>query len=334
MFEHLNEWKFANPEYFYLSAIIPLLVLRYIFSAKRGKIFMKFSSVSAFADHKSSLKSKMQHTLFVLRILGIAALISALARPQTSSSEKTVSTEGIDIILSLDMSASMLAEDFKPNRLEAAKKTAAQFVDKRMNDRIGLVVFAGESYTQCPITVDHDVIKNLLASLKSGTLTDGTAIGSGLATAVSRLKESKAKGRAVILLTDGVNNTGNVAPLTAAEIARTFGIRVYTIGVGSRGMAPYPIKTPFGTQYQNMEVEIDETVMKRIAELTDGQYFRATDNKSLEQIYKDIDKLEKTKIDVSMYSRHTEEYLPFAFLALGLFLAELLLRYTYFRSIP
>jgi len=231
----------------------------------------------------------------------------------------------------------MLAEDFKPNRLEAAKKTALKFIEDRVNDRIGLVVFAGQSFTQCPITFDHDVLKNLFSSIKASdkmAIQDGTAIGMGLATAVDRLKESRAKSKVVILLTDGVNNTGIVAPITAAEIAKTFDVRVYTIGVGSKGKAPYPMQTPFGKQYTNVDVEIDEAVLKDIASITGGKYFRATGNKGLEKIYTEIDKLEKTKIDESIFSRKTEEFLPFAIAAAILFFIELLIRYVYLRRIP
>jgi Ca-activated chloride channel family protein len=245
-----------------------------------------------------------------------------------------VNTEGIDITIALDISTSMLAEDFKPNRLEAAKKAATEFINARINDRIGLVVFSSTSFTQCPITFDHDVLKNLFKSVKSGMIEDGTAIGMGLATAVDRLKDSKAKSKVIILLTDGINNTGIVAPLTAAEIAKTYGVRVYTIGVGTKGKAPYPMQTPFGTQYVNVDVQIDEDVLRKIASTTNGKYFRAVGNKALENIYKEIDKLEKTKIDESVFSRKTEEFLPLAIIAGALLLFEVLFRYFYLRKIP
>ena len=228
----------------------------------------------------------------------------------------------------------MLAEDLKPNRIEAAKKTAEQFVKNRKNDRIGLVIFAAESFTQCPVTSNHSELINLTNAIKTGMVDDGTAIGNGLATAVSRLKDSKAKSRVIVLLTDGENNTGFIAPLTAADMAKTFGIRVYTIGVGTRGVAPYPFKTAYGTQYQNVEVRIDEELMKKIATITGGQYFRATNTKGLEKIYEEIDQMEKTKIDVMHFTRKGEEFLPFALLALGFIGIELILRYTYLRSIP
>jgi Ca-activated chloride channel family protein len=270
----------------------------------------------------------------VLRVVVIAFLVFALARPQSSSTSRNVSTEGIDIVIALDISTSMLSEDFHPNRVEAAKKTAMSFIDGRPDDRIGLVVFSGESFTQCPVTIDHDVLKNLFQSIKPGMIMDGTAIGNGIATAINRLKDSKSKSKIIILLTDGVNNMGLIAPLTAAEIAKTFGIRCYTIGVGTKGVAPYPFQTPFGIQYQNIPVQIDEDLLRQIAGMTGGKYFRATNNKTLENIYSEIDKMEKTRIDVAIFNRHAEKFLPYALLA-GLFLMlELLLRYVVFRKIP
>jgi len=233
-----------------------------------------------------------------------------------------------------DVSTSMLAEDLKPNRIDAAKKTAEEFIAARDNDRIGLVVFAGESFTQCPVTIDHDILINLIDDIHSGMIEDGTAIGMGLATSVSRLQNSDAKSKVIILLTDGVNNKGFVAPLTAAEIAEEFGIKVYTIGVGTKGKAPYPVQTRFGTRYQNVDVEIDEAMLRDIAEATNGKYFRATDNKGLKEIYEQIDKLEKTEIDVSSFTRYSEEFKPFLIAALLLFGLELLLRYTVFRTFP
>jgi len=281
-----------------------------------------------------SWRQRFRHFLFVFRVLALMFLTIALARPQSTSRGENVSTEGIDIILVNDISGSMLAEDFRPNRIEAAKKVAMDFIDGRPTDRIGLVIFSGESFTQCPLTLDHGVIKSLLSEIKSGMIEDGTAIGMGLATAVSRLKDSKAKSRVIVLLTDGINNRGFIDPMTAAGIAQQFGIRVYTIGVGTIGVAPYPVQTPFGTQYQNVPVEIDEQLLQKIADQTGGKYYRATDNKKLRVIYDEIDRLEKTKIEVTQFRRHKEEFYTAAMFA-GLFLLlELIFSQTIFRKIP
>jgi Ca-activated chloride channel family protein len=267
-------------------------------------------------------------------MLVIALVIMVIARPQSTNRWQNVTTEGIDIMIALDISSSMLAQDLRPNRLEASKNVAVEFVSGRETDRMGLVVYSGESFTQCPLTTDHAVLINLFKDIQSGMIEDGTAIGMGLANAVTRLKDSKAKSKVIILLTDGVNNRGAIAPLTAAEIARTFGIRVYTIGVGTQGMAPVPVQTPYGTRVQNMKVEIDEETLMKIAEETDGRYFRATDNEKLRQIYQEIDKMEKSKIDVKEYSKKEEEYMRFGILATVLFMLEILLRYLFFRNIP
>lgn len=325
---------FANPELFWLFFIVPLAIVWYFFKQKKMYPTITISTIEGFSFSKQSIKQRLKHLPFIIRLLIISLIIIILARPQSSSSSTSVETEGIDIVIALDISSSMLAEDFKPNRLEAAKKYAIEFIDKRINDRIGLVVFSRESFTQCPITIDHDILKNLFQSIKSGMIEDGTAIGMGLATSISRLKDSKAKSKVVILLTDGVNNAGYIAPLTAADIAKTFNIKVYTIGVGTRGMAPYPFKTPYGTQYQNVEVQIDEELLKNISKTTNGLYFRATGNKSLENIYNEIDKLEKTIIDEKIFRRYTEEFLPFAIAALVLAFLEIFLRLVYFRGIP
>ena len=261
-------------------------------------------------------------------------MVFALARPQSSNSWQTYTSEGIDIVLALDISGSMLAQDLKPNRLEAAKDVAASFINGRPNDNIGLVVFSAESFTQCPLTTDHTVLLNLFKDIQSGMIQDGTAIGLGLANAVSRIKDSHAKSKVIILLTDGSNNAGEIAPVTAAEIAKTFGVRVYTIGVGTKGMAPYPFQTAFGVQYQNIPVEIDEATLKQIASTTGGQYFRATDNASLKEIYSEIDQMEKTKISVQEYSKKQEEYKNWALLVFALLLVEILLRNTLLRNIP
>jgi Ca-activated chloride channel family protein len=276
---------------------------------------------------------RFRPVLNVLRIIALIALIIALARPQSSNVTESIDSEGIDIVLSIDVSGSMLAEDFKPNRIEAAKRVAMSFVDQRPTDRIGLVIFAGESFTQCPITIDHNVLKEQISNVKSGVLVDGTSIGMGLATASDRLRKATGKSRVIILMTDGVNNTGLIDPATALEIAKAYKIRVYTIGVGTMGQAPYPAQTPFGTQMQMVPVQIDEPLMKKIAAETGGKYFRATNNASLSNIYQEIDKLEKTKVEISSYKHYAELFFPFAALAIICLALEMLLRYTLFRSI-
>ncbi len=330
----MSDLNFANPEWFYAFLLIPLLIVWYIWYHKKLFPQLQIAHTGLGNLNQKILKVKLRHLPFILRIFTLIFVIIVLARPQTSSSKKNIETEGIDIIISLDISSSMLAQDFKPDRLEAAKKTAFDFIDKRINDRIGLVVFAAESYTQCPVTIDHDVLKNLFKGLKSGLLTDGTAIGMGLATSINRLKDSKAKSKIIILLTDGVNNTGIISPQTAAELAKTFNIRVYTIGIGSYGYAPYPVQTPWGIVMQQMKVEIDEKLLQSIANLTGGKYFRATNKKGLQKIYDEIDKMEKTKIDVSVYTKKTEVFLTFAIIATILFVCELLIKYLYLKRIP
>jgi Ca-activated chloride channel family protein len=295
---------------------------------------LQLSSLAGFNPVGKSVRVVLRHIPFALRTLALGFAIFVLARPQSSSTLQNVTSEGIDIVLALDISGSMLARDFEPDRLEAAKDIGIKFISSRRTDRMGLVVFSGESFTLCPLTSDHVALINMFKDVKMGLLEDGTAIGSGLATAISRLKDSDAISKVVILLTDGVNNMGEIAPITAAEIAKTFGVRVYTVGVGSRGMAPYPYQTPFGVRYQNVEVQIDEDVLKQIAELTGGQYFRATDNKTLEEVYLEIDKLERSKVEVTEYSRRQEEYRMYALVVLGLLLMEILLRTTIFRTIP
>lgn len=292
------------------------------------------STTKAFAGAPKTWKFYLRHVLFVIRLIVIALLIVVLARPQSSESWENTSTEGIDIVMAIDVSTSMLARDLKPDRLEAAKDVASQFIAGRPYDRIGLVVFSGESFTQCPLTTDHAVVNNLLRETQTGILEDGTAIGNGLATAVSRLKESDAISRVVILLTDGENNRGEIPPLTAAEIAKTFGIRVYTIGVGTEGTAPYPVSGPFGTRIQQVQVKIDEATLQSIAKTTDGVYFRATDNDKLKGIYDEIDQLEKSKIEVKEFSKKQEEFQPYALIALVLLIVGILLKVSVFRNIP
>ena len=326
---------FANPHYLYLLLLLIPLIAWYILKLRKKQASLQVSTMQAFDMPKATtFKVYMRHLSFVLRMIAIAIIIVILARPQSTNSWENRNTEGIDIMLVMDISSSMLAEDLKPNRIEASKDVATAFINGRPNDNIGLVVFAGESFTQCPLTTDHAVLLNLFKDIQSDMIEDGTAIGLGIANAVSRIKDSKAISRVIILLTDGSNNRGEIAPVTAAEIARTFGIRVYTIGVGTHGEAPYPFKTPYGIQRRNVPVDIDESVLKQIASTTGGQYFRATDNSSLKSIYQEIDQMEKTKINVQQYSKKQEEYMPLALLVFALLLIELFLRNTLFRNIP
>ncbi len=330
----LNNISFANEIFLWGLIIIPFLIALYIYRQNKGYSSLRLSSLVALSTAPSSWKYYLRHIPFIFRILSISALIVVLARPQSTSSWENIATEGIDIVLALDISGSMLAEDFKPNRLEASKDVAMEFIAGRPDDRMGLVVFSAESFTQCPLTTDHAVLMNLFQDIKSGMIKDGTAIGLGLANAVSRLKDSKAKSKVIILLTDGVNNQGEIAPVTAAQIAETFNIRVYTVGVGTLGTAPYPFKTSFGVQYQNIEVKIDEEVLQDIASMTYGKYFRATNNQKLKEIYQEIDKLEKSKMEVREFSRKTEEYLLWAAIAILILLLEAVLRVTILKNNP
>jgi Ca-activated chloride channel homolog len=326
--------SFKNPELLWLLVLMPLIVAYHIFLHRKNMPQLRYSSVAGVKRAVGGGKAWLTHVPAALRTLAVGLLILAVARPQSSSSWQDVTTEGIDIVLCLDISGSMLAEDFKPNRLEASKKVAQNFLQGRPNDRVGLVIFAAESFTQCPLTTDHSILLNLFQDVKTGMLEDGTAIGLGLATSVQRLKDSEAVSKVVILLTDGDNNAGSIAPMTAAEIAREFGVRVYTIGVGTRGTAPFPFTDPFGrTVYQDMEVRINEPLLKEMAQMTGGKYFRATDNAALEAVYTEIDALEKSKIDVTEYRKRKEEFLPFAVLALLLVLLEIGVRNTLLRSI-
>ncbi len=325
--------EFANPEYFYLLIIVPLMAVWYWFNQSKTNAEMQVSSTSVFEKNRKSIRQYIYYILPVLRLLAIALLIVALARPQSSTSSQDVSIEGIDIVMALDVSGSMLAQDLKPDRLEAAKTVASEFFDGRPNDRVGLVIFSGETFTQCPLTTDHSIIKNLFKDIKSGMIQDGTAIGDGLATAVNRLKESEAISKVIILLTDGVNNSGSIDPVSAAEIAKLYGIRIYTIGVGTIGMAPYPVQTAFGTEYRDVEVKIDEGLLKQVTEMTDGKYFRATSNQKLREIYAEIDQLEKSKIDVTEFRRKTEEFFPLAIIAFALLALEFIFRKTIFKTI-
>ncbi len=326
---------FAHPGLLWLFLIYAPLIAWYVWKHRTAYPSLGVSTTGPFKRLRRPMKQYMLHGLFVLRLLAIGCLIIVLARPQTRDAWRTSKTEGTDMVIALDISSSMLARDFKPDRLEAAKKIAAKFINGRENDNMGLVVFAGEAFTGVPMTTDRDALTNYVNALNREMLEDGTAIGDGLATSINRIKEGKAKSKSIILLTDGSNNTGIVAPLTAAEIAHKMGIKVYTIGIGTNGTAPYPQVNMFGRiEYVPMTVVIDETTLKQIAEITGGKYFRATGNKVLSEVFEEIDKLEKTELDVRHFS-HTEDcYLPWALLGLGLFLLELLLRQTYLRTIP
>ncbi len=325
---------FANKSLLWLLLLIPFLVALYILLNRKRQSHILFSSLTNFGAYKPSLRQRFKHLPLILWLLAFACIVIALARPQSSSGGKHSNAEGVDIMMTMDVSPSMLAEDLKPNRLEAAKKVAISFIDNRPDDRIGMVIFSGESFTQCPITSDHNVLKNLLLGIECGKLADGTAIGEGLGTAVNRIKDSKAKSKVIILLTDGVNNVGEVSPQTAGDIAAAFHIRVYTIGVGTHGTAPYPMRTPYGIQYQNIPVDIDEAVLKSISAATGGKYFRATRTADLKQIYDEIDKLEKTKIEITEYRNKFEEFYPLVILALALLLSERLLKYTILKTLP
>jgi Ca-activated chloride channel family protein len=329
-----NDITFKYPYLLYFLAVIPVMIFWYWKKHNKLSPDITFSSLRIFNSIKPTLKERLLHAPFVIRIIATALLIIAAARPQSFSSGQNVYTEGIDIVMLLDISGSMLAEDFKPNRLEAAKDVIDKFIAGRTSDKIGLVVFAGKSFTQCPLTIDYDVLRNLLGEIKSGMIEDGTAIGLAIANGVNRLKDSKAKSKIIILLTDGVNNAGEIDPITAANIAKTFGIRIYTVGVGTRGNAPYPFQTPFGVQYQMVPVEIDEGILKQVAQITDGKYFRATNNKKLEDIYNEIDKMEKTRVEVTSYRNAAELFYMWAATGLFLLLLEMLLSRTYLRKLP
>ena len=329
----LENIAFANPKLLWGLLVIPAAILWYVFRHKKQEASLRFSDMNGFDKLPKSWRVYARHLLFVLQMAALALLIVALARPQSTSNSQPSNIEGIDIILAQDVSGSMLARDLKPDRLEASKKMAAEFVEGRPTDRMGLVVFAGESFTQVPLTTDHAVMLNMLQELRSGIIEDGTAIGDGLATAINRLKDSEAVSKVIILLTDGMNNSGSVDPYTAAELAKLYGIRVYTIGVGSYGTAPFPVQTMFGIQYQQMRVEIDERLLTTIANSSGGKYFRATSNQKLSEIYDEIDKLERSKIEVTEFRHVHEEFYPLVALALVLLLVEFLLRKTVFRTL-
>lgn len=323
---------------FLLLLLIPYIAW-YILCRKKNEPTLQVSDTYAYLKAPKSYKIYLLHLPFLFRVVALTMLVFVIARPQTTDNWQNTEIEGIDIMMVVDVSTSMLAQDLKPNRIEAAKEVAAEFINGRPNDNIGLTIFAGESFTQCPLTIDHAVLLNLFRDIdcsiaQRGMIDDGTAIGMGIANAVSRLKDSKAKSKVVILLTDGSNNRGDISPLTAAEIAKSFGVRVYTIGVGTNGTAPYPVQTPMGTQYINQPVEIDESTLTQIATTSGGNYFRATSNDKLRQVYAEIDKLEKTKLNVKEFSKREEEYQVFAWIALACILLEVLLKNSILKRIP
>lgn len=329
-------YEFGAPLFIWGLLLIPILSVWYFFKSNNIQAKITITSLKGFQVKKINWLAFLRPSLYGLRQLALTLIILCLARPQSRLSFQDVNTEGIDIVIVTDISASMLAKDFKPNRLEASKEVAQEFIKTRHNDRIGLVVYEGQAFTQCPLTTDHRVLHNLLDEVKTGMIEGGTAIGMGLATAVNRLRESESKSKVIILLTDGVNNMGSISPVTAAEIAKEFGVKVYTIGVGTQGKALSPVAMyPDGSyRYDYMDVEIDELSLQKIALLTKGKYFRATDNKSLEDIYAEIDKLEKTEIKVTEISQKKDEFMPLALFAIGLLGLELLLNTTLFRTVP
>ena len=331
--------EFANKEYLFLLLLTIPYLIWYVMFRKKSEPTLRMSDTFAFNYAPKSWRVKLMPLQLLLRIVTFTLIVIVLARPQTSNSWKNKSVEGIDIMLAIDVSTSMLAEDLKPNRIEAAKAVASEFIIGRPNDNIGLSIFAGEAFTQCPMTTDHASLLNLLQNVRTdiaarGLISDGTAIGMGLANAVTRLKGSKAKSKVVILLTDGSNNMGDISPMTAAEIAQSLGIRVYTIGVGTNKVAPYPMPVAGGVQYVNMPVEIDTKMLADIAASTEGDFYRATNTAELKNIYKEIDRLEKSKLNVKKFSKRYEAYQPFALAAAIALLLEILLRITVFRRIP
>jgi Ca-activated chloride channel homolog len=333
LYDWFRDMEFAQPYQFILLGLVPILILWYITNYQRKQASIMVSTTATFSS-LSSWKTGMRHLPFALRMLALVCLIVALARPQKRNDEQMVSGEGVDIVLTIDVSGSMLAQDLTPNRMEAAKAVAANFVDSRPTDRFALVIFSGESFTLTPLTTDRNVLREQIFSVRSGMLEDGTAIGSGLATSVDRLRSSKSKSKVVILLTDGENNGGMIDPNTAKEIAKAVGVRVYTIGVGTEGYAPVPVQTIGGIVMQREKVNIDEKLLKQIASETGGKYFRAKDNEGLVNIYAEIDKLEKSRIEVTALKRYTEKFFPFALAAAVLIFLELFLRMTTFRKFP
>lgn len=331
--------EFANREYFFLLILLIPYILWYFLWRKKSEPTLLMSDTNAYRYARKSLRMRLMHAPMVLRCACFALIVCVLARPQTHNSWGSRTVEGIDIMLAIDVSTSMLAEDLKPNRIEAAKSVAKEFIAGRPDDNIGLTIFAGEAFTQCPMTTDHASLINMLSTVRTdiaarGIISDGTAIGMGIANAVSRLKDSKAKSKVVILLTDGSNNMGDISPMTAAQIAKSYGVRVYTVAVGTNNVAPYPVPVAGGVQYVKLPVEIDTKTLTAIAKTTDGNAYRATNNKELAQIYQDIDQLEKTKMEVKKFSKRYEAYQPFALAAILVLLLEILLRTTILRRIP
>ncbi len=333
MYDWFSTIHFARPWFFVLFAGLPVLIYFYLRPPLRTQGSMLVSGIKAFGTGRS-WKTIFRHILFVLRMLALACIVIALARPQTGSEQQLTTGEGIDVVLCLDISGSMLAQDFSPNRMEAAKQVASEFIDRRPTDRIGLVIFSGESFTMCPLTTDHAVLKSQLSNVQSGLLEDGTAIGSGLATGVERLRSSVSKSKVIVLLTDGENNGGQLDPNTAKEIAKSYGIRVYTVGVGTEGFAPVPVQTSSGVVMQKEKVSIDEKLLTQIANETGGKYFRATDNETLGAIYKEIDRLERSKYEVTTFTHYTEKFFPFILAATLFLVLEWILRFTLFRKFP
>ena len=331
--------EFVNKEYFFLLVLIIPYILWYFLKYKKSMPTMRISDTNAYLNAQYNWRVRIKHVPMLLRCIVYILIVFALARPQTHNSWNNKTVEGIDIMLAMDVSTSMLAEDLKPNRMEAAKEVASEFISGRPNDNIGLTIFAGEAFTQCPMTVDHTSLLNLLQNVRTdiasrGLIQDGTAIGMGLANAITRLKNSKTKSKVIILLTDGSNNMGDISPMTAAQIAESLGIRVYTIAVGTNKIAPYPMPIGGTIQYVNIPVDIDTKTLKNIASVTDGNFYRATNTNELKQIYRDIDKLEKTKMKVKKYSKHNEVYQLFVFAAFIFLFLEILLRNTLLRRIP
>ncbi|MBR1784897.1 MAG: VWA domain-containing protein [Bacteroidales bacterium] len=329
----MNNISFAHPWALLGLLLVPAMVAWWLLRYRKQEAAVQHSDLSLFDSATRTLRVRLRWLPYALRCVAVAAMVVALARPQSQLSRQEMSVEGIDIVIAMDISGSMRAEDFKPNRLEAAKKVAADFIQGRNNDRMGLVAFAGEAFTQVPLTVDHHVLLQQLGALKSGIVRDGTALGDGLATAINRIKDSEAKSKVIVLLTDGVNNQGSVDPLSAAEIANLYGIRLYTIGLGTTGKAPFPFKDQFGrVHYQNIDVEIDEPLMKQMSSQTDGGvYFRATNKNALVQIFDQIDQMETSKIDVTQYAQTRDEQGPLLWLALACLLAEALVRWVWFK---
>jgi Ca-activated chloride channel family protein len=329
-----NGITFAYPWILYFLILVPALPVWYWMKGKQRQPSITYSSLKVFKEIPASWREKFRHLPVILRTLALFLLIVALARPQSYNSGENIYTEGIDIAMVLDISGSMLAEDLKPNRIEAAKQVIDNFISNRTSDRIGLVIFARQAFTQCPLTIDYGVLRHLLSKVEPGMIEDGTAIGNAIADGVNRLKDGKAKSKIIILLTDGMNNAGEIDPLTAAQIAKTFGIRIYTVGVGAKGEAPYPVQTPFGVRYQMIPADIDEGMLQQIADITGGAYFRATDTKALKEIYDKIDRLEKSRVEVTSYRQAKELFYNWLGAGLVLIFLEIGISQTIFRKVP